>query len=71
MTLREYLKESGMTLAQFAVKVGAHPITVHDWAAGKAIPRRERMTAIEAATDGKVGAASFYPSPQPQPERAA
>jgi len=67
MTLREYLDTNKLTLAAFALKVGAHPITVHDWAAGKAIPRRDRMTVIERATDGMVTAASFYPAP----ERAA
>ena len=66
MTLREYLDANNLTLAAFAQIVRAHPITVHDWAAGKAIPRRKSMKAISAATNGKVTAGSFYlPAPEP------
>jgi transcriptional regulator with XRE-family HTH domain len=60
MTLREYLRAENLTLVEFARRVGVHPITVHDWAAGKAIPRRASLARIAAATEGRVTAASFY-----------
>jgi DNA-binding transcriptional regulator YdaS (Cro superfamily) len=63
MTLREYLSTNRLTLAQFAKLVGAHPITVHEWVAGKVVPRRASMAAIEEATGGQVQPASFYASP--------
>jgi hypothetical protein len=72
MTLRQYLETHGLTLHAFAAKVGAHPVTVHEWAAGKAIPRRACMERIEAQTDGAVRPASFYATTQaPVEERAA
>ena len=64
MTLREYLRAENLTLAEFAKAVGVHPITVHDWAAGKAVPRRASMARIDEITAGKVTAASFYPAPE-------
>lgn len=54
MNLSDYLKRERLTQAQFAERVGAHPVTVNRWATGAAVPKRRQMQEIERATAGEV-----------------
>ena len=60
MTLREWIGSQGLTQRAAADRLGVHEITLNRWLTGKAIPRREQMTAIREATAGQVEAGSFY-----------
>jgi transcriptional regulator with XRE-family HTH domain len=60
MTLREYLKASGITQEEFARQIGVHAVTVNRWVTGGALPLRLRMEQIRLATRGQVLPASFY-----------
>ena len=58
----EYLKTSGETVAQFAVRLGKHEGTVKKIAYGQRGASVELALEIERATGGEVNAALLNPS---------
>lgn len=53
MTLASYLKDSGISQADFALAVGVKQPTVHRWLHG-ARPSWDKAVRIEQFTEGKV-----------------
>ena len=61
MKLNEYLASSGLTLAEFAQKIGVFgPQTVWRYTKGGRIPKPEIIARIAAATNGAVTANDFH-----------
>lgn len=60
MKLADYLREAGVTQAEFALQVGVTQGRVSQWLAGQTITA-ERCAAIEAATNGRVSRADLRP----------
>lgn len=59
MKLSAYLRHRG-DAAALAHEIGVREQSVYRWRDGKAIPRRQYMAKIEAATGGKVRPKDFY-----------
>jgi transcriptional regulator with XRE-family HTH domain len=62
MTLADYLKNAGLTQAEFAARIGCIQSDVARYLAGRK-PREEVMHAIFKATKGAVRADDFYGLP--------
>lgn len=60
MTLRDYLEETGQTIADFARRHDWSPFTVGKWARHERIPRPKQMARLQEVTGGSVSAADFY-----------
>ena len=62
MRLRTYLRESGLSLSQFAaaLRVPRPVATISRWSNGIMIPSPEAMADICEATGGKVRPDDFY-----------
>lgn len=61
MKLRQYLKENGIKVVDFADSIGVSPVSVNRYMKGERIPEKHVMGRIIAATGGKVNPSSFYP----------
>lgn len=61
MTLKEWLAQNGVSVADFAADCGVHPITVYKWMGGT-MPQRRLWPRIQKATAGQIGPASFLGS---------
>lgn len=59
MRLATYLKQQGLSDAEFGRRVGAHRTRVWIWKIGRGSPRAEFIAAIERETRGQVGAKDF------------
>jgi glutamine synthetase len=62
MDIRAYLRDSGLTLAGFAARVGVSAAAMGRYAAGKRTPRPEVVHRIVAASDGSIQPNDLYPS---------
>ncbi len=74
MEIRAYLRASGLTLAQFAAKVGVSPAAMGRYAAGKRRPRPEVMARIERASGGRIRPNDLFGAegaPEAAPDAAA
>lgn len=56
MKLRSYLSGRGETQAQFAARIGVHPISVSRYVTGRRLPEPDVIRRIVVATDGAVTA---------------
>lgn len=54
MDIREYLQESGLTLAEFAARVGVSAAAMGRYAAGKRTPRPETLRRMVTASEGRI-----------------
>ncbi|MBC9176792.1 helix-turn-helix domain-containing protein [Pseudoroseomonas ludipueritiae] len=61
MTLLDYRKANGLTLAALAKKLGSPVSTVHSWECLRRRPDWKAVARIEAATSGQVTASDFVP----------
>lgn len=59
MKLSDYLEAEGLTRAQFAERVPAHPVTVSKWCSLALRPSWPNMERIKTITGGKVTAGDF------------
>jgi DNA-binding transcriptional regulator YdaS (Cro superfamily) len=59
MTLSSYLANQNMTRAQFAARLGVHPVTVSKWCSGAMRPAWSAIERIQAETGGQVTAQDF------------
>ena len=61
MTLKTYLKESGLSLTEFGDLLGVSEHAVRKWVYGQRTPDPENALAIERATGGAVSASEVSP----------
>ena len=59
MTLHDYLSNAGMTLSEFAERIGRSQSFVSRIRSGDAAPSLETLQAIQRVTKGKVTPADF------------
>lgn len=71
MTLRDWLDARGVTIAEFALRIGRTSESVRRYANGDRIPDKETMPLIAAETGGDVTANDFFGIPPKRRERAA
>ena len=72
MDLRTYLDREGMTVSEFARRVGISHSNVLRWMSGAYRPSLAAMVAVEKETGGAVTARDFVPEVTvSQPEAAA
>jgi hypothetical protein len=60
--LGAWLGEAGMSLAEFAVKLGVHQDAVRKWLHSQRVPRVAQLAAIKRMTAGRVTANDFQPA---------
>ena len=60
MNLGEYLKESGLSLSEFAEKVGVADASMSRYVAGKRVPKTNILRRIVEASGGRVQANDFF-----------
>lgn len=61
MQLSEYLKSRNISVADFALQIGARSrATVHRYIKGDRLPRKATIQKIHAITGGAVTLADFY-----------
>ncbi len=58
--LKQYLKEHGITGAQFAEMLGVGQSAVSMWLTGERFPSRENIQKIVELTNGEVQPNDFY-----------
>ena len=58
--LPDYLAKAGLSMAQFAQKIGVSREAVRGWCGGEYSPSLQRIKRIEEITEGEVTARSFY-----------
>ena len=63
--LERYLTKGGITVEEFAARIGVTANSVYRYKAGKRVPRREVLQKIATATDGKITANDFLLDLQP------
>ena len=61
MTLSAFLASRNMTRAQFAERMGVHPVTVSKWCSGAMRPAWSAIERIQEETGGQVLAQDFMP----------
>ena len=61
MTLSDFLASQNLTRAQFAARLGVHPVTVSKWCSGAMRPAWSAIERIQAETAGQVTAQDFMP----------
>ncbi len=66
MTLKDWLDDAGMTVPQFAHRIGRSPQAVRRYVSGERIPDKETMPLIAEATGNIVTANDFFGIPSPQ-----
>ena len=71
MDLGIYLKQSRLSLAEFAEKVGVSEASMSRYVAGKRVPRPRIMLRITAASDGQVEANDFVGTKAARPAAPA
>jgi DNA-binding transcriptional regulator YdaS (Cro superfamily) len=59
MKLTDFLASQKMTRADFAFRIGVHPVTVSKWCSGAMRPGWGVMERIHAVTEGQVTAQDF------------
>ena len=59
MKLTDFLASEKMTRADFADRMGVHPVTVSKWCSGAMRPGWSAMERIQALTAGRVTAQDF------------
>jgi glutamine synthetase len=70
MDIRDYLHESGLTLAEFAARVGVSAAAMGRYAAGKRTPRPDTLRRIVAASEGRIQPNDLFAAPAALPEAA-
>ena len=60
MTLKEWLADNGVSVPQFAAKIGRSPEAVRRYALGERIPDKDTMPIIAAETAGLVTPNDFF-----------
>lgn len=60
MTLKDWLHEQGLTIPQFAARIGRTPEAVRRYVAGDRIPDKETMPLIAHVTGNAVTANDFF-----------
>lgn len=60
MKLGEWLKDRGMSAAEFGRRAGVDRCTVHLWIHKKATPRYKNYLKIKEVTNGKVKFEDFF-----------
>ena len=60
MTLDQYIRDKGLTNAEFGELVGANHSTISRLRKGKQVPGPDLMVAIYEVTEGAVSANDFY-----------
>lgn len=60
MTLKEWLADNDITVAQFASRINRAPESVRRYVSGDRIPDKETMPVIVAETGGAVTANDFF-----------
>lgn len=63
MKLSDYLTDRGMTVAEFATRVGVTPEAVRMWNSGNRQPNSSTMRKILKATGGRVQPNDFFELP--------
>ena len=61
MTLSAFLASQNLTRAQFAARLGVHPVTVSKWCSGAMRPAWSAIERIQVQTGGQVTAQDFMP----------
>lgn len=59
MKLARYLKQQGLSDAEFGTRAGLHRTEVWNYRTGRRMPRADAVAAIEKATKGDVRARDF------------
>jgi DNA-binding transcriptional regulator YdaS (Cro superfamily) len=59
MTLSAFLASQKLTRAQFAERLGVHPVTVSKWCSGAMRPAWSAIERIQVETGGQVTAQDF------------
>ncbi len=67
MRLREYLDSHGLTVTEFASRIGRAPSTVSRLISGATMPEPATLAQITAATQGKVQPNDFFADSRPGP----
>jgi len=70
MKLKQYLELSGITVTDFAQKVGVSSEAIRLYLLGKRRPRIDTVSEISRVTNGAVSGADFY-EPIPQEKKPA
>ena len=65
MKLGDYLDKNGVTVRDFAERLGMSPEAVRLYVAGRRVPRQEAMEKIIQATGGKVEPNDFFTNADP------
>lgn len=60
MTLARYLQESGLSVREFASRIGVSPEAIRLYLKGQRRPRGAVIKAIASETKGAVSANDFY-----------
>lgn len=60
MRLADYLRENGLSDADFATQIGVTRQSVHNYRSGRSVPQRQVILKIYEATKGKVGPLDWY-----------
>jgi DNA-binding transcriptional regulator YdaS (Cro superfamily) len=63
MKLTDFLASEKMTRADFACRIGVHPVTVSKWCSGAMRPGWAAIERIQAVTEGRVTAQDFMAAP--------
>ena len=69
MQLRRYLSDRKIPMAVFAARIGVSTQSVHRYAGGERLPRRDIMERIRAETAGAVQPNDFFGSETPASAR--
>ncbi len=64
MRIADYLKSVNLTLTEFARRAGVSVAAMSRYASGQQIPRPDAMRRIADASEGAIGPADFYASPE-------
>jgi transcriptional regulator with XRE-family HTH domain len=64
IALSRYLREKGISVAQFATLIGRSRMQVYRYLSGDDLPRKDTLEAIMRVTGGAVTAESFYGAPK-------
>lgn len=68
MRIADHLKAANLTLTEFARRAGVSVAAMSRYASGQQIPRPEAMRRIAEASDGAIGPADFYATPEAESE---
>ena len=71
MTLKDWLTSVGVSIPDFAERIGRTPESVRRYANGDRIPDKETMPLIAVETEGAVTANDFFGIATPSSQEAA